>query len=116
MTIDTTYLDLYCANEEVNAFAKTYPTISKLILGDRIVKFPKENAVYLNLMYEKIRKLYEEHIELKEDGTDFAMQKTIIDVDGVPTNKVEPKFKDGHEQLFREGWNNLMKSHCQITI
>ena len=116
MTIDTNYLELYCANNEVNSFVETYPIVSKLILGERVANFPKNNAVYLNLMYEKIRKLYEEHIELKEDGSDFAMQNTVVDVNGTPTNKVEPKYKDGHEALFKEGWNKLMASHCQMTI
>lgn len=117
MTIDTTYLEMYCANNEVNSFVETYPIISKLILGERVANFPKNNAVYLNLMYEKIRKLYEDHVEMKDDGSDFAMQNTIVDEGGsMPVNKVDPKYKEGHEKLFKEGWNKLMASHCQLTI
>ena len=90
MIIDTTYLELYAANQEVKQFTETYPIISKLILGERVVKFPKDNAVYLNLMYEKIRKLYDEHVEMKEDGSDFATQNTVVDDgNGNPINKVE---------------------------
>ena len=117
MTIDTTYLDLYCGNEEVNKFCKEYPVISKMILGERVAKFPRENAVYLNLMYEKIRKIYDAHVELLPDGRDFAMKNTIVDKDGTPTNLVEPKYIDEqHEVMFKEEWNKLMSSHCQMTI
>ncbi len=117
MTIDTTYLDLYCGNAEVNKFVQDYPIVSKMILGERVAKFPRENAVYLNLMYEKIRKIYEAHVEMNEAGTDFAMRNTVVDDgNGNPVNKVEPKYLDGHESLFKEAWNKLMASHCQMTI
>lgn len=117
MTIDTTYLELYAANQEVNQFVETYPIISKLILGERVVNFPKNNAVYLNLMYEKIRKLYETHVELKDDGSDFAMTNTVVDDGfGNPINKVEPKYKDGHRDLFQKEWAELMNSHCKLTV
>ena len=116
MTIDTTYLDLYCANEEVNKFCNDYPVVSKMILGERVAKFPRENAVYLNLMYEKIRKIYENHVEQLENG-DWAMKNTVVDDNGTPVNKVEPKYKDEqHEAQFKEDWNKLMSSHCQMTI
>jgi len=118
MTIDTTYLEMYCANEEVNKFCNDYPVVSKMILGERVSKFPRENAVYLNLMYEKIRKIYESHVELLPDGKDFAMKNTVVDDgNGNPMNKVEPKYKDEqHEAQFKEEWNKLMSSHAQITI
>ena len=87
-----------------------------MILGERVAKFPRENAVYLNLMYEKIRKIYENHVEQLENG-DWAMKNTVVDDNGTPVNKVEPKYKDEqHEAQFKEDWNKLMSSHCQMTI
>lgn len=121
MTVDTTYLEMYCANAEVNKFIAEYPSdeypiVNKILNIERLDNFKKRNAVYLNLLYERTRKIYENHVEQLENG-DWAMKNTIVDDNGTPVNKVEPKYKDEqHEAQFKEDWNKLMSSHCQMTI
>jgi len=111
MTVETNYLELYCAIQEIAQFKEQFPTVAKIAKVDA---FAKRNKLQLEIMYDKIGKLYEKYVERTDDGKDYKLQQRVVDDNGTPTQIVEPVYKEGMGGKFKEEYDKLMGSYCKI--
>ena len=108
MKKSTTFLELYQRNAEINQFSQQWPTITMMI-GGRIESFHRQNAVYLGILHEKIKKLMDDNISKDADDK----YERITEEGKTAKWKF---FSEEHEKTFTADWKELMEKPCSLII
>ncbi len=118
--VNVTNLELSAILGEFQNFTQMFPAMAKYLLHAKFQDFQRKNGIYINLLQEKQKKLFEDNIVFK-DGQPMMEQveSKIIDIGGKPKEQSGQDFKyksEEHKEAFMKGSQELMRKNCVIEI